>query len=66
MRKELYNKNERKYVNLKKKENIVVLIRDECGKEEMMEGRRDEKKEVCSIEDHRSRIRSLLSILGCK
>lgn len=67
IRKELYNKNERKYVNLKKKkENIVVLIRDECGKEEMMEERRDEKKEVCSIEDHRSRIRSLLSILGCK
>lgn len=67
IRNELYNKNERKYANLKKKkENIVVLIRDECEKEEMMEGRRDEKKEVCSIEDHRSRIRSLLSILGCK
>lgn len=51
------------YVNLKKGENIGR------NKGQVWKGRKDdgdEKKEVCSIEDHRSRIRSLLSILGCK
>lgn len=65
------NRNERKCVSFeKRKEYIVFAIRDERGKEwgddERRRDERGKERGVRTIEDHRSRIRSLLSILGCK